>query len=179
MSINRREAIRNILIASTSTIFITGFSSITANVTDFLSSGKLTLDKRHKKYLAQISETFLPISGISEKIGPSVDFILKMLNDGFEPDEIEQFAQGFDQYKSLMKESRLKIKSTEAANVLPIIESTLKASELQEDLVYFINTTKNLSIRHLTSSQFYMEDYLEYKLIPGEYDGCKSVSISK
>lgn len=176
MSINRREAVQNILIASAGTVFLTGFSQV--DVTSFLSSGKLALNKRYKKYLAQISETFLPINGISEKIGQPEDFILEMLNHSYETMEIEQFARGFDQYNLLMKESRLKIKSTEAANVLPIVKNTLESGSIEDDLVFFINTTKNLSIRHFTSSEYYLTEYAEYKLIPGKYNGCKEVSNS-
>lgn len=172
MSINRREAIRNLLVASAGTVFLTGFAP---SDTVTVNQGSLTISKKNKKYLAQISETILPINGVSEKIGSPGDFIVEMLNHSYDLKEIKQFAAGFEQYKALMKASRLKIKSSESEDVLPIIKSTLEATELQDDLIFFINTTKNLSVWNLTSSEYYMTDRLEYKLIPGKHDGCKAI----
>ncbi|MEM7284423.1 MAG: hypothetical protein AAF438_22720, partial [Pseudomonadota bacterium] len=74
---NRRDAIRNILLASASTIFITGCTE--ANVVELLQAGQLPLDKRHKMYLRKISEAFLPVADLEDKIGSPVDFIMTML----------------------------------------------------------------------------------------------------
>jgi len=146
-----------------------------SNVVEFLGDNKLYLNGRHKKYLNKISETFLPVSGISEKIGMPADFILTMLNDLMKPEEIEQFAIGFDQYKLLMETSQLKIRSSDPREILAVVESTLEASPPEEELVFFINTTKDLSIWHFVSSEYYMTEYLNYKLIPGPFQGCPSI----
>ncbi len=173
---NRRTAIRNIVIASAGTLLIPSCSEI--KTTSLLSEGKLLLDAEHKAYLAKISESFLPIQGVSDKIGKPEDFILTMLNDCFTPKDIKQFAKGFEQYKSLMKESKLKMESSDLEKAIPIVESILKSEPLKEELNFFINTTKNLSIHHLTSSEYYMTEYLDYKLVPGRYEGCVDISNS-
>jgi len=166
----RREAIRNVLIAAAGTVFITSCSE--SNVIEFLSDDGLRLNRRHKKYLAKICETFLPLSDLSEKISQPVDFILRMINDCYSREDIENFTIGFDQYKLLMKESQIKIKTRDIEKALPIIKSALNASEPQDELVFLINSTKNLAIRYLMTSEYYMKNYLEYKLIPERFDGC-------
>ena len=168
---NRRIAIRNILIATAGTIMLPSCSKL--KVPGFLMDGKLLLDKNHKDYLQNISETFLPIRGISEKIGSAQDFILTILNDNFSPENIQMFATGFEQYKDLMDKSKLIINSTNFEKAIPIVENILKDEAPNEELVYFINTTKDLSVRNLMTSEYYMTEYLDYTLVPGpSFDGC-------
>jgi hypothetical protein len=171
--LNRREAVQNILIASAGTVLLTGCAE--SNVIEFLANNKLTLNGRHKRYLDKISETFLPVSDISKKIGKPSEFILTMLNDLQKSEEVEQFAIGFDQYKLLMETSQLKIKSSDPKEILVVVESTLEASTPQKELVFFINTTKDLSTWHCVSSEYYTTEYLAYKLITGTFQGCATV----
>lgn len=166
----RRTAIRNILLASAGTLFLPACTE--ANVIDFLGEGRLTLNNRHKDYLQKISETFLPLADLAKKVGSPVDYMLVMLNDCHSPEEVTSFAQGFDQYKLLMEQSQTKIKDADPTKALAAVATTLEAETPQEDLVFFINTTKKLSIRHLMSSEYYMTEYREYQLVPGRFDGC-------
>jgi hypothetical protein len=168
----RREAIRNILLASASTIFIT--SCADKNVVEFLQDGNLKLNDRHEDYLFQISNTFLPLGDLKEKVGNPVDFILTMINDCHSPEDVQLFATGFEQYKMLMDESRLKISSAKEEEVMPVVQKVLETTKPpQEALIFFINKTKNLAVQHLRSSEYYMTSYLDYSLIPKEpFNGC-------
>jgi len=170
---DRRDVIKNIALASTATIFLTGCAD--RNVIEFLSDDKLLLDQRHKDYLARISEAFLPISDVSEKIGNPVEFAMSMINDCASPDEVQNFANGFEQYKQLMKESRLKIKKADPDRVVEVVEQVLEVNEPSPQLVHFINTVKGLSIYNLKSSEYYMTEYVEYGLIPDAYNACIDV----
>ena len=171
----RREAIRNILLASASTIFITGCSE--ANVPELIGDKGLHLDNSHSNYLLKISESFLPVSDLKDKIGNPVDFIMTMINDCHSPEQIMAFAQGFQDYKLLMQESKLKIKSAKEDQVIPVVQKVLEATEQpQEALIFFINKTRNLSIQHLKSSEYYMTRHLDFSLIPKDtYEGCADV----
>ncbi len=171
---NRREAIRNILLASAGTVFLTNCSE--ANVVELLVDGRLQLDRRHRQYLAAISETMLPVAGVSEKIPEPVGFVLTMLNDCHPPEEVRQFAAGFQQYKELMEESRLKIRSSDPEEMLPVVKEILETTPPPEELAFFINTTAQLSVRNLMTSEYYMTEYQDYRLVPGEWDGCAEAS---
>ncbi len=172
INMKRRDAIKNILLASASTLFITGCSE--ANVVELIRNNKILLDNSHKDYLFKISESFLPIADLKEKVGNPVDFIMTMINDCHSPKEVASFANGFEQYKMLMEQSKLKIKSAKEDQVIPVVQKILEETEqIQEDIVFFINKTKNLSVKHLVSSEYYMSEYLDYSLIPKEpFDGC-------
>ena len=115
----------------------------------------------------------MPVDGISDKIGQAQDFILTILNDNFAPENIRIFAAGFEQYKGLMEKSKLMLNSSNLEKAIPIVENILKKEALNDDLVFFINTTKDLSIRNLMTSEYYMTEYLDYMLVPGpSFDGC-------
>lgn len=170
---DRREAVRNIVLASGATIFFTGCAD--RNVVEFLVDGKLKLNEKHLKYLGKISEAFLPIEGLSEKIGDPVSFIMTMVNDCSSQEQVQQFALGFEQYKMLMKESRLKIRKANADEVTTVVQTALEAAAPQEDLILFITTVRNLSIWNLTSSEYYMTEYREYQMIPQPYEPCINI----
>lgn len=171
----RRDAIRNILLASASTIFITGCSE--ANVVELINDNKILLDSRHKDYLSKISESFLPLTDLKDKVGNPVDFIMTMINDCHSPEEVASFANGFQQYKMLMEESKVKIKSAKEDQVIPVVQKILEEkNELQKDMVFFIDKTKNLSIQHLLSSEYYMTEIRDFSMIPKQpFDGCSAV----
>lgn len=172
-SINRREAIRNIALASVATMFVS--SCADRNVVEFLIDGKLQLDRRHKKYLSIISETILPTKDVSEKIGDPVDFILTMLNDCTLPEDLQKYVLGFEQYKQLMVEQEMKIKSADPDQVIDQITTVLEAELPQEELIHFINTTKDLSIWNLKSSEYYKVEFDEYRMIPASYQACITI----
>lgn len=170
---NRREAIRNIALASTATIFIT--SCADKNVAEFLVDGKLDLNQKHKDYLAKISETILPIDGVSNKIGSPVQFITTMLNDCSTAEDQLSFVQGFEQYKLLMKENSIKISKAEPAGVIELITAALESKEPQNELIDFISKTKQLSIQNLKTSEYFKTEIEDYKMIPDAYQACIDV----
>jgi hypothetical protein len=170
---NRRKAIQSIVIASAATVFFTGCGD--KNVVDQVIGGKLRLDEKHHEYLGIICETFLPVKGVSIKIGNPVDFILTMVNDCRSSAQKMDFAIGFEQYKLLMKGSKLRIKKADPVDVIKTVEEILKLEAPQKEMLYFIETVKDLSIQNLKSSEYYISDYLEYQLIPSEYIPCLDV----
>ena len=140
---HRREAIKSLALASIAAMVMTRCDLGEEEVTDFLSNGKLNLDKKHKDYLAKISETFLPLKGKVNEITPPEDFIMTMVNDCSSEEDIDRFARGFNDYKNLMNQSKLEIDSGKPEEVINVVKSVLdkkEADESQEDLVYFINT---------------------------------------
>jgi len=167
---NRRIAIQNIILASAGTLFISGCAE--ANVLELMKDGRLILDQQHNKYLSRISETILPVSAIGEDVPAASDFIMRMLNEGHGSDEIQKFATGFEQYKLLMKESQLKIKNAGSSEVIELMTAILAQNPPQEELAFFINKTKDLSIWNLKSSKFYQTKYLENSLMPPPYEAC-------
>jgi len=170
---NRREAIRNIAIASTATIFMTGCSD--KNVAEFLVDGKLELNQKHQEYLGKICETILPIDGLSEMVSSPVEFITTMLNDCTSAEDQSKYVAGFEQYKLLMQENSMKIKTADPVETINLITTALETDTPQEALIHFISKTKDLSIWNLKTSEYYMTQVGDYKMIPDAYQACVDV----
>ena len=166
----RRQAIKTLLAATASSMLFT--SCAESNVIEFLNDGKLLLNKRHQKYLGIISESILPIKDISDKIEPASSFILRMINDCNEPEDIEKFTVGFDQYKVLMTEAQSKISLKNADQAVDMMKEIVASTVPQEELAYFIEEVKNLSIQNLKTSSFYLTQKTDYQLIPEPYQAC-------
>lgn len=173
---NRREVIKNLAIAATGTLFLSSCSE--KSVLELLSDGRLNLDRRHKNYLKKISETFLPLTDLYDKIEHPADFIVKMINDCNPPENIAEFAIGFEKYKRLMATLRLEINDVHKEGIIAVAENVMRDEEPDEELAFFIGTVKGLSIYNLTSSEYYMTEYQEYQLVPKKYIACLKVEDS-
>lgn len=174
----RRTAIKNMALASIAAMVMTRCSLGDQKVSDFLNQGKLALDKKHSDYLNQISETFLPLSDKNLNIEQPAKFILTMVNDCKSDEEILDFTTGFEEYKNLMTQAQLQISSEDSAEVLNQVKSVLQEKGSDESLIYFIKTVRDLSIQNLTTSQTYMQNYLDYELIPSTYIACTTITNS-
>ncbi|MEH6408032.1 MAG: gluconate 2-dehydrogenase subunit 3 family protein [Leeuwenhoekiella sp.] len=175
----RREAIKNIALASIAAMVMTKCDFSEDDVTKLISKGKLDLNDKHAKYLSQISETFLPIKGREGNLGQPEDFIMTMVNDCRSEEDRAKFARGFNDYKSLMTQTKLDIDTDKPDEVIAAVRAALEAKEPNEDLIYFIETVRDLSIKSVTSSQHFMQDYMDYQLIPTEYVACYNISENK
>jgi len=166
----RRESLLTLAIASSGTLFLAGCTE--ADAISFIKDGKLDFNKRHIDYLSQISEAILPTQHLGEKVSPPIDFIMTEINQGMSSEDILKFATGFDQYKLMLKENKLRIKPKFSTLLADKALEQLEASEPQDEMIFFINNIKSLSVRHLKNSQLYQEEVMNYKLVPERYDGC-------
>lgn len=170
---NRRHAIQTLLAASVSSIWLTGCAE--SNVIDFLVDGKLRLNERHQDYLAAISESILPINQVTDKIESPANFILKMINDCRSVADVQKFAIGFDQYKTIISEAKSSIENEESSVVIERIKSQMLKAQPQEELIYFLQEVKGLSIQNLKTSSYYLTRKTDYQLIPQAYNACVDV----
>ena len=170
----RRESIRNIAIASSGAILLAGCTE--ANAIEFLKEGKLLLNKRHLQYVGKIAESLVPVSHLGDGVGNPTSFIMTMVNDCQSADDISKFTLGFDQFKLLLKENQTKLKSGTTDQILDQIKRQLDSEEPPSEMVFFIETIKNLAIRHLKTSKLYQQDVMEYRLIPTTYESCSALS---
>jgi len=171
-AMDRRDALSSIIMASAATLFIG--SCADDHAIEFLTDGKLLLDESHQAYVAVISETLLPVKALSPHIPAAGEFIVRMLNECHRQEDVRRFTLGFDQYKLLMKESRSKITNENADRAISVIESSLAAAEPQEELIYFIDRIKSLSLKNLETSEYYLTEKYNYNQIPPPYEACAS-----
>jgi len=166
----RRQAIKTILAATAYTMLWT--SCAESNVIDFLKDGKLILNQKHQDYLGIISENILPIQKVIKNIELPADFIMRMMNDCQSSEDITKFALGFDKYKVFISESQASISEKDADQTIQLIKQKIAETEPSEDLIYFIEKVKNLSIQNVKTSAYYLTQKTDYQLIPEAYQAC-------
>ena len=166
----RRESLQTLAVATAGSLFLAGCTE--ADAITFLVDGKLKLNERHLNYIETISESILPFKHLGDKVTSPTTFITTMINDGLNEEDVLKFTTGFDQFKLLVKENKVKIKEKNKDDILALVKSNIESAEIHEELEFFMNSMKSLSVRHLKNSQLYQEKVLEYKLVPERYDGC-------
>ena len=97
------------------------------------------------------------------------DFILNTINYCYKNDEIKKFLDGFSKFKT-----EVKYYGNKKFNDLSIIDKKSIITigfNSNNNLNFFIENIKSLSLRHFTTSENYMKNYLNYEFIPNRYLG--------
>ncbi len=105
-----------------------------------------------------------------------VDFVLTMVNDVYKEQDVARYVRGLGLFKQLIKDEYQKpfAELNTEQHVLLFTEIT-HSDIYPKSLKYFLSTTKRLTVRHYTSSQFFMSEKLDFEFAPGRYLGCENV----
>ena len=156
----RRNAIQNIAL-------ITGGSILfpSCKFSDEYIVGDKVLNYDQLNLIKEVSEYILPIENLNVESPESLtEFITTMLNDCYSLKDINKYLTGLDEFSE-------SIKVHNNDNSL-IFDDLYSLESKSENYIFFINTTKRLSIRHFTTSEFYLTEYLNYEYAPSRYIGC-------
>ena len=160
MKIRRTDAFQNIAIITCGSIL---FPSCKFN--DEYILGDKVLDYDQLKLIKELSEYILPIENLKVDNPENLtDFIITMLNDCYSPKDMNNYLSGLDEYNELVK--------VQNNNHSLIFDDVNSIETKSEKIKFFIITTKNLSIKHFTTSEFYLTEYLNYEYAPSRYLGC-------
>ncbi len=159
----RRNAIQNIAL-------ITGGSILfqSCKFSDEYIVGDKVLNHDQLNLIKEVSEYILPIENLKVESPESLtEFIITMLNDCYSPKDINKYLTGLDEFSE-----SIKVYNSDNSLVFDNLESLESKSE---NYIFFINTTKHLSITHFTTSEFYLTEYLNYEYAPSRYIGCVTI----
>lgn len=173
---NRRKAIKNLAIVSGGLITLPqwmvscGVSDTTLHQTSFSIV--------EQKILASIADTIIPAGNAVGALSVGVDkFLQKLIDDCYEKDIKDNVKT---QLKALDG-------SAQAENKRSFTDSTqeqreklllkLSTSEKKEEKDFF-DLIKSETIRGFNTSQKVMQEYLGYKVAPGNYYGCIDVKAA-
>lgn len=166
----RRKAIQMIAAASAAVYFLPACSANKA--ADQFVDGKLLLNNDYLTYLAKISESILPVHGISDRIPNAVTDLMTMLNDCRSLEEISAFAAGFDQFMARLDAARTNLIQTGSEEIARYIATSYAEANPPAEMTRFLELTRELSIDNLLNSEYYMTEYKGYLLIPEPYLAC-------
>ncbi len=165
----RRKAVQNLALIAGGIAFLPGCSLEEAEpVFD-----QLALAPGDYRLVRQVSNAILP-QGVTpvETLEPAPDFILNMVNDVYSEKEITQYVRGLGLFKQLIKDEYQKpfTELNTQQHVLLFTEIT-HSNIFPKSLKYFLSTTKQLTVRHYTSSEYFMSEKLDFEFAPGRYQG--------
>jgi len=102
-----------------------------------------------------------------------IDFVLTMINDGFDSQQILDYLFGMAEFKKhVMITYGISFEDLVVEDQLACIGKTIDCSDEKS---FFVSTIKRHSLRHFTTSENYMKNYLNFEFMPGRYNGCVSV----
>ena len=174
---NRRTVIRNIAFISAG-ITILPSCLHHDNATSFpLKNLRLSGDQQDM--LADLSETILPSTSsfIGAKDLKAHEFVLKMVDDCFNPDDQKKFTNGLNAFEKFNKD---KFGGSFAGNSKQQKNELLSAVEAKKDVpeevLNFYSTVKRYTVQCFTSSKTFMTDIRHFKMVPGsKFKGCVPV----
>jgi Gluconate 2-dehydrogenase subunit 3 len=171
---DRRSSIKTLIIISAGTLLP---SCLQDDKKSSVSYKKIKINKKKENLISEIGETIIPKTNTPGAKDVSAHlFALMMIDDCYDPDKQNQFEKGlkeFDEFsKKKFDKSFLKCTPSERSELLKSIEDK---NGIPENVSFFYNTIKSLTLQAYTSSQYYLTKVHEYKLVPGVFYGCVPV----
>jgi Gluconate 2-dehydrogenase subunit 3 len=172
---DRRSSIKNLIIISAGTALLP--SCLQDNKKSSLSLKNIKIDGREEELLSELSEIIIPKTNTPGAKDVSAHlYALMMIDDCYPPDGQDKFVKGLKQFEELTNKkfgkSFTKCTPSEKTVLLQLIENK---NELPENIGFFYNTMKGLTIQAFTSSEYYLTKVQVYQLVPGKFYGCVPV----
>lgn len=169
---NRRTVIKNFLFVSAGTALLPSCMHEERKPSISLKNISITGDQ--EKLLAELSETFIPATDTPGAKDLSAHlFVLKMVDDCYTKADQQKFMSGFNAFEKNTQQKQGKsfvdCSASQRDSIVAALDNTKKDDD---DLSFFYNAAKKLTIQAYTTSQFYLTKINIYKMIPGRFQGC-------
>ena len=167
----RRLVIKQILIMAGGLALLPSCLRDAGKSSVLLKNLDISLDQEN--LLAEIAETIIPKTSTPGAKELNIHlFVLKMLDDCYEPEEQERFVKGLealmDKTQDLYGKSFMDLTVPERQELLVAIENDKEASA---ELAGFYKIMKGKTIQGYLNSQYVMTNLIKWELVPGRYNG--------
>jgi hypothetical protein len=172
---NRRNALKNLVIASGSLITLPAWMGCGSNDTPatHLSSFSTT----EQQLLAGITDTIIPAANSIGALSVGVDKFLQRLIDKCYEKDVQDNVKA--QLKALTTSAKTAFgksfaNCTQAQREELLLKLSASADKAEKD---FFTLIRSETIRGFNTSQEVMQKYLNYKIAPGHYYGCIDIKV--
>lgn len=175
---NRRAAIKGVGIAAVGTLLIPSCDFLASPpVKEYPVLSNIPLMPKDWSLLDEVMQLILPTKGLEVETPESTtEFVLNFVNDCKETKDIERFKEGI----TALNNEVVKVFG-ENFNKTPETEKQLWMDDLYqkapEPLYFFLETTRELAIKHFTTSAFFMENYMDYEFVPARFIVCQELAV--
>ncbi len=172
---NRRSSLKTLLIISAGAALLPSCLQDEKKSSNSLKNIKI--NGKDEELLSDLSETIIPKTDTPGAKDVSAHlFALMMIDDCYAPADQDKFVKGLKDFEDFSKKkfdkSFLKCSQSEKEEILKSIESK---KDVQENVSFFYNSMKRLTIQAFTSSKYYLTKVQVYQLVPGKFYGCVPV----
>ena len=135
---------------------------------------RIHIEPADESMLAELAETILPkTDSPGAKDLAAHLFALKMVDDCFTPANQQKYIQGMKNFESqVMKNTGKSFAENSIADRQKIVAELDQQKTATDDLSFFYQSTKRLTIQAYTTGEYYMTKIRGYKMIPGKFQGC-------
>lgn len=103
-------------------------------------------------------------------------FVLTMLNDCYAPEDIEKYRLGLQLFNQHIEDTyNTSYKRLDPEQQVLLFTEVSESEILPDNLKYFLSTTKRLTVRHFTTSEYFLTNHLDFEFVPGRFVGCVPV----
>ena len=173
---NRRTAIRNVVIISAGTAFLPGCMQ---DKKTGLPLKNISLNSSEEKMLVALCETIIPKTNNFIGAGDlkAHEFVLTMVDDCSSPEDQQKFTEGLKAFDRLCHDKFGQIFTgytpQQKKSLLTDLENK---KDVSENALSFYHTVKRYTLQIFTSSKEYMTNIKKYKMVPGPvFKGCVPV----
>ena len=173
---NRRTAIRNVMIISAGAAFLPGCMQ---DEKSGIALKNISLSKSQEEMLVALSEAIIPKTNSFIGAGDlkAHEFVLTMVDDCTSSEDQQKFTAGLKAFDKLSHDKFGQIfKSYTAEQKKSLLTDIENKKDIPEDALNFYKTVKRYTLQCFTSSKQYMTDIKKYKMVPGNnFKGCVKV----
>lgn len=169
----RREALQQIAVLTAAATVLPACDFETVPVFE-----NIPLERKQWRSLEWLANQILPVDDLEVSTPETrTDFVLRMVNDCYEPADIERFVAGLQGLNGYLKDQfDSTYKGLDEAQTNQLLTQLNQGEGAPEDIQYLYNTTRALTRQHFTSSEYFLTNYLDYEFAPGRYLGCVPVA---
>lgn len=148
-------------------------------------AGATAIPIRHLQ-VSDADETLVAL--LAETIVPTTDtpgakalnlhqFVLRMLDDCYDPAGQERLRQGMGQLEGFTRQRMGgAFSALSPEHRLALLRTIRDEATAPAELRYFVNEVRRWTIRGFETSQYVLTQVHPYELVPGRWDGCKKIA---
>ena len=137
----------------------------------------IAVTDQQDELLTLISETIIPKTNTPGSKDTGVhEYCIKMIDDCLSKEDQQKWLKGLAQFNALAEKNNKKefgeMDSAERVKFL----TELNESKAEDDVNFFFKAMKHFTLNGYTTSEYYMTNVQNYKMIPGKFKGCVPVT---
>jgi hypothetical protein len=175
MMVSRRTLLKQLAVFSAGIVLAPSLTGCNSKPSPLYKN--IVVTDEQDDLLALISETIIPKTNTPGAKDTGVhEYCIKMIDDCLSKKDQDKWLKGLAEFNALSeKNNKKEFASMESPERIKFL-TELNESKAEDDVNFFFKTTRHFTLRGYTTSEYYMTNVQDYKMIPGKFKGCVAVT---